>query len=100
MLIPTSARLRFTELTPARCHGRVMTGCGASSHNSPRRADSCYTQQVQSLFPQHKPASLRKELEQIATVKGASQSALVHPGRSASRQHEANEPAILREAPF
>src|SRR5947207_817230 len=100
MLIPTSARLRFTELTPARCHGRVMTGCGASSGNSPRCVASCYTPELQSFFPNATSASLRTHLAQSDTVKGVSQEAVHQPRRSASRQDEANEPAILREAPF
>src|SRR5947208_13755317 len=98
MMIPTSARLRFTELTPARCHRRVMTGCGASSGNSPRCAASCCTHQVQSLFPKENPASLRPQLEQLATVKGVSQEAVVGTRRSASHPDQANEPAILRSS--
>jgi len=55
---------------------------------------------VQSLFPKENPASLRPQLEQLATVKGVSQEAVVGTRRSASHPDQANEPAILREAPF
>jgi hypothetical protein len=63
------------ELTAPRCQGTGITGCRASSDNSPRCAASCCTHHAQSRFPKENGGSLRPQLEQLAMgINGVSQS--------------------------